>query len=600
MVFYDNDYSELKTLQSHRKSVAEQVKDLRYNKRVQEAIECCVLNLRDDESNKILRNILSDIYLQNGDLQRSASALIDNLKYINASKKDLRYFATRFFRMKKLIDDKAFSSLKEKVLKITESGLISNDVAIELKKLIDKDTDPKEIISPLLTEFRVLSSRDSKFKEFTKFSKRIEFNSSDSLIQLLNTVILHRARSVKYWMIDFHCVSIYEKYNYYSNAIDILQELLGVKIQPVAVRALLRICRLQNNYYPAEILFESNPQLLRADDFNILYELIYYFEYQDDIHSAQTILRHIKKGFSENLPALRTARNFYIRFGMVDEVRELNEIILRITKRNPKVKGKFNYEAQESESSLVSKIQELHSQLEHQKQLAAISDLTTGISHELGQPLTNIRYTIQFYRRKLEADLDISIVEKVFQSILEETERMGGLIRRLSPLTSSRGTTEPFDLYERIDKRVKGESPRLVESGINVVVKYSSKVIIFCDPVKFDQLISNLLLNAIDAINESNKKSEKEINIMISENVNDVSISFADTGVGIPVESRNKIFDPFYSTKAPGQGEGLGLFIVWNILKMLGGRIFVDAKYKGGAKFVLTLPKNKSNEVNDK
>ena len=596
----DIDNTGFKTLQSHRRTVAEKVKDLRYDNRVQEAIEHCVLSLRNDESNKILRNILSDIYLQNGDLEQSASVLIENIKYINAGKQDLRYFATRFFRMKKLIDSKSFLSLKNKVLKVTESDSINSDVAVELRKLIGKDTDSKEIIAPLLAEFRDLSSKDSRFSEFTRFSKNVESKSSDALIQLLDTVILHRVRSVKYWMIDFHCVSIYEKYNYYSNAINILQELLNVKIQPVAVRALLRICRLQNDYYPADVLFENNPQLLRADDFNILYELIYYFEYQDDIHSAQTILRHIKKGFSENLPALRTARNFYIRFGMVNEVRELDEIILRITKKNPKVKGKFNHEAQESESSLVSKIQELHSQLEHQKQLAAISDLTTGISHELGQPLTNIRYTIQFYRRKLEADLDINIVEKVFQSILEETERMGGLIRRLSPLTSSRGTTEHFDLYDRIVKRVKGESPRLVENGINVNVEYSSRVIIFCDPVKFDQLISNLLLNAIDAINESNKKSEKEINIMISENVNDVIINFADTGVGIPVESRNKIFDPFYSTKAPGQGEGLGLFIVWNILKMLGGRIVVDTKYKGGAKFVLTLPKKKLNEVNDK
>jgi C4-dicarboxylate-specific signal transduction histidine kinase len=54
--------------------------------------------------------------------------------------------------------------------------------------------------------------------------------------------------------------------------------------------------------------------------------------------------------------------------------------------------------------------------------------------------------------------------------------------------------------------------------------------------------------------------------------------------------NRHKIFDPFFSTKAAGQGEGLGLFIVWNLLKMLGGKISVDTQYKDGAKFLISLP----------
>ena len=67
-------------------------------------------------------------------------------------------------------------------------------------------------------------------------------------------------------------------------------------------------------------------------------------------------------------------------------------------------------------------------------------------------------------------------------------------------------------------------------------------------------------------------------------------IEFSDTGIGIPYKNRNSIFDPFFSTKPPGKGEGLGLFIVWNLLKMQGGTIAVDNDYNQGAKFNIRIP----------
>ena len=79
---------------------------------------------------------------------------------------------------------------------------------------------------------------------------------------------------------------------------------------------------------------------------------------------------------------------------------------------------------------------------------------------------------------------------------------------------------------------------------------------------------------------------------IVSQNEN-VRIHFADNGPGIPVENHQKIFEPFFSTKDPTSGnggEGLGLFIVWNILKMFNGSIQIDKKYRYGAKFIITLP----------
>ena len=229
--------------------------------------------------------------------------------------------------------------------------------------------------------------------------------------------------------------------------------------------------------------------------------------------------------------------------------------------------------------------------MEYQTQLAALSELTTGISHELGQPITNIRYTVQFYQKIFEKQVEKQTVLNVFNSVLQETERLGGLVKRLSPITSSRSVVEKYDIVDRARQRVNAEQTRLQKYHINVSIKPQSPIYFVSDPVRFDQLLSNLLLNSIDAINEKKKAGPRNIRIVITEKESEISIIFEDTGKGITVKDRGKVFTPFFTTKAPGKGEGLGLFIVWNILKMQGGKIYLDPNYSGGARFVITIPK---------
>jgi signal transduction histidine kinase len=182
-------------------------------------------------------------------------------------------------------------------------------------------------------------------------------------------------------------------------------------------------------------------------------------------------------------------------------------------------------------------------------------------------------------------------VFKVFNSILEETERMGRLIKRLSPLTSSKNTTQRFNLITCLQDRVKAEQVLLQNSKIIVNLSPKQDIFLNGDSVKFEQLVSNLLLNAIDAINQNTKENSKQIDIHVKEKQKEIQIIFTDTGIGIPAKNRGKILDPFFTTKDPGQGEGFGLFIVWNILKMQGGEITLDPTYKSGARFIITIPK---------
>ena len=81
------------------------------------------------------------------------------------------------------------------------------------------------------------------------------------------------------------------------------------------------------------------------------------------------------------------------------------------------------------------------------------------------------------------------------------------------------------------------------------------------------------------------------IQIVVNEKKDDVNIIFSDTGVGITAKNRGKIYDPFFTTKPLGKGEGLGLFIIWNLMKMQGGKIYLDHTYTDGARFFMRMPK---------
>lgn len=560
------------------------------------AIEVCERAILLSLDNKFFYKILSDLYFQNDDFDQAFIALARHLQLISTYHREINGFAKRYHRFRRSISKEKALELAGIVFSTINEKDFKPAVAAAVKAIISSDIHVVgEEIDQQSRLFLELLKDDSQFESFVKLEKRIEEDSTENLSAILDAHILNRKRTLKTFRIDLYCVSLYEKLGSLASALKIITELLAVKVQPIAVRSLFRICRLRKDYGPADILLEREPALLRARDFNVLYEMVYYFEAKNDYHTVQSILRTIDKSFATNLPVLRTVRNFYIRFGMLEEAKRLEHTISFLYQKRENSDQKYIAEVAESETELASKVQDLYSQLEHQKQLAAISDLTTGISHELGQPITNIRYTIQFYQKLFEKKLTLSAVSTVFASILEETERMGGLIRRLSPLTSSRGVIEPFDIMERIRRRADGESPRLIQNNINVKISPKGSITLVGDPVKFDQLISNLLLNSIDAICERKVSRENIVDIRVESNSKEVTVYFSDSGVGIPMSNRNKIFDPFFSTKAPGQGEGLGLFIVWNLLKMLGGKISVDVHYNQGARFLITLPKQPSN-----
>jgi two-component system NtrC family sensor kinase len=105
------------------------------------------------------------------------------------------------------------------------------------------------------------------------------------------------------------------------------------------------------------------------------------------------------------------------------------------------------------------------------------------------------------------------------------------------------------------------------------------------DPDQFQQVFLNLILNARDAMPDGG-----DLDISIKQSNGQVEVRFADTGRGIDPEVRDKIFDPFFSTKGPTKGTGLGLSICYSIIKDHGGTIEIDSGKDRGTRFTIKIP----------
>ena len=219
--------------------------------------------------------------------------------------------------------------------------------------------------------------------------------------------------------------------------------------------------------------------------------------------------------------------------------------------------------------------------------LAALGQMSAGLSHELNQPLAAIRS----YSDNAKAFLgksEIRSVETNLANISELTDRMARIIRNLRIYARN----EPVDIHPTSVNQALNEALALLEeqlksSGIELHKDLpDSELLISGGEVRLQQVFVNIVSNAIDAMGGAD---EKNLFITAVEHENEVTISIRDTGPGLPHTNMNDIFDPFFSTKEVGEGMGLGLSISYGIVNQFGGHIGALNHPDGGAVFSVTL-----------
>ncbi len=230
----------------------------------------------------------------------------------------------------------------------------------------------------------------------------------------------------------------------------------------------------------------------------------------------------------------------------------------------------------------VSQVKQLQQQVDQSEKLAVIGQLAAGVAHEIGNPLTSISALVQILQRKSK---DVNLTEQLI-TIKDNIDRISKIVREL--VDFSRPSGEDKELLQvndvvktavgivKYDKRVK---------NVEFKTHFSKHIpTLFAVPDQLLQVYVNILINALDAINGEGK-------IEVTTYLDDVYIStdIKDDGCGMTEEVKNKIFNPFYTTKQVGKGTGLGLSVSYGIIKKMHGKILVESKINNGSVFTVKL-----------
>lgn len=217
--------------------------------------------------------------------------------------------------------------------------------------------------------------------------------------------------------------------------------------------------------------------------------------------------------------------------------------------------------------------------------LAALGEMSAAVSHELNQPLAAMKTYLAGARLLLQRDRPEEALSS-FQRIDDLLERMGAITRQLKSY-ARKGTEafEPVDTRAAVSTALALMEPQLKTRAVNIIRTLPNEpVMIMGDRLRLEQVIINLLRNALDA---TKMAANPTIEILLVAG-DTVSIQIRDNGDGI--ENLDELFEPFYTTKQPGDGVGLGLAISSGIVNDLGGRLTARNAVDGGAIFEVQLP----------
>ncbi|MEM1351943.1 MAG: ATP-binding protein [Pseudomonadota bacterium] len=223
--------------------------------------------------------------------------------------------------------------------------------------------------------------------------------------------------------------------------------------------------------------------------------------------------------------------------------------------------------------------------LEQSSKLAALGEMSAAVSHELNQPLAAMKTYLAGARLLLRRNRSEEALSS-FGRIDDLIERMGGITRQLkSYARKGQDMLSPVDMGDALSASLAMMEPQLRERQVQIEpVLPREKVEVLGDRLRIEQVMVNLLRNAIDAT-RSQQHPRVEIILSAGETA---TLTVRDNGPGI--EDLDALFEPFYTTKQPGDGVGLGLAISSQIVTDLGGRLTARNGQAGGAVFEMQLP----------
>jgi signal transduction histidine kinase len=316
--------------------------------------------------------------------------------------------------------------------------------------------------------------------------------------------------------------------------------------------------------------------------------------------------------------ALQEARNRRERRQAQEALHRLNqELERRVAERTQELKT-----SHADLEKAYRDLQTAHSRMLQQEKMASIGQLAAGVAHEINNPLAFIISNLGTFREyskeltefhhaletslrnltaaspgndalveitRLRESMDIDFILEDIGKIVAESLDGGNRMKQI---------VDNLKSFARLDEAEykMADLNQGLESTLNIVwneLKYKAEVSTsygdlpqtMCNPGQLNQVFMNLLVNAVQAI-----ERQGEIDITTRKAGDTIFIEISDTGCGIPPDTLNRIFEPFYTTKPVGKGTGLGLSIVYDIIEKHGGEIAVESRLGQGTRFTISLP----------
>jgi PAS domain S-box-containing protein len=229
-------------------------------------------------------------------------------------------------------------------------------------------------------------------------------------------------------------------------------------------------------------------------------------------------------------------------------------------------------------------------QVAHLMRQSMLGELSGAIAHELNQPLTAILSNAETAQDLLNRkDVDLDQVRDILKDIVDDNNRAGEVIRRLRKLLrKGESKAEPINLNQLVESTLGLLRGELVRRGINVKIALAADVPASVgDSVQLQQVLLNLIMNAMEAMNEK-PSSQRELIITTRATGEQIEAVIADRGDGIAPEIEKRLFQPFFTTREFGLG--LGLSICSTIVQSHGGKLTLRNNAYGGATATFALP----------
>jgi PAS domain S-box-containing protein len=232
------------------------------------------------------------------------------------------------------------------------------------------------------------------------------------------------------------------------------------------------------------------------------------------------------------------------------------------------------------------KLEETQIQLLQAEKIASLGRLAAGVAHEINNPLAGILIYADILMKQAQENPKW---RQDLAEIINQTLRCKEIVARLLEFSrQSLGQRILFGLNDIIRKCLKLLGHQALFHDIEIVLDLDAGLpLILGDPSQVQQVFTNLMLNAADAMHG---KGRFHVSTRPDQSSKQVILTVSDTGPGIAPDIIDKIFEPFFTTKPPGKGTGLGLSVVYSVIQRHGGSIEVVSPPEGGATFTIKLP----------